>query len=83
MKRNAVPVRDMHTGETWPTMQIAAPAMGASTQALSVATRQHRPCKGRFIVMDQVDAYCPCCKEKIAQAVENAKPRLSQQFAQA
>lgn len=74
MKRNAVPVRDMDTGDAWPTMQAAAEAIGAHITSLREAIENHRPCKGRFLVLDQADAYCPCCKEKVAA---KARGRLS------
>lgn len=65
MKRNAVPVRDMHTGQTWSTVSACAAELGVSHNGLKDAIRNHRACAGRWIVLDQPDAYCACCEAKI------------------
>jgi hypothetical protein len=57
-------VRDMHTGEEWPSISLAAAAIGVTQGALSIALASHRACKGRWIVaVDEV--LCDCCRERI------------------
>lgn len=74
MKRNAYPVRDLDTGDTWPSVHAAARAIGANEASLREAIEQHRACKGRFLVLDSEDAYCACCKAKVEA---KARGRLS------
>jgi hypothetical protein len=71
--RNAYPVRDMDTGETWPSVNAAAKGIGVHEMSLREAIENHRACKNRTLVYDTQDAYCVCCKAKIAEKVDRQK----------
>lgn len=60
--KNQVPVRDMDTGQKWPSMAACAKDIGVSTAALSFAISAHRGCKGRWICVDGDEPIlCTCC----------------------
>ncbi len=61
------PVRDLDTGETWPSVNAAAKAIGVGGPTLHEAIKNHWKSGGRYLVYDTQDAYCACCKAKIAE----------------
>jgi hypothetical protein len=69
-------VRDMDTGEVWGSLQEAAEAIGVTQSALTVSIREHRPCRGRWIVPVE-ETMCACCKGIVE------RKRLSPNYGQA
>lgn len=83
MKRNAYPVRDMHTGETWPSILACAKDINAHVTTLHQAIREHRACKGRWIVIANPEpVVCACCGEKLERnLVKAGRPELAAEVA--
>lgn len=82
MRKNAYPVRDMETGEDWPSVNAAAKALGVNPNAVRTAILNHWACRGRYLVFDVVDAYCACCREKLeSNLVKAGRSDLAQEVA--
>ncbi len=73
MARNAYPVRDIDSGETWPSVRAAAKGIGVHEMTLREAIENHWKSAGRGLVYDTQDVYCVCCKAKIAEKVDRQK----------
>ena len=67
MARNAYPVRDMHSGETWPSVNQAAKALGVAAPRMNLMKMPvfTWKCAGHDLVFDTPDTYCVCCQAKI------------------
>jgi hypothetical protein len=55
----------MHSGETWPSVNQAAKALGVAAPSMNEAIKNHWKCAGHDLVFDTPDTYCVCCQAKI------------------
>lgn len=61
MRRREVPVKDIETGETWPSVTAVAAMLQVAVPTITQAIRAHRSCKGRWLAYDVEYRYCDCC----------------------
>lgn len=63
--RRTVPVKDIETGETWPSVKAAAEALDVAPPNVTQAIQKHRAVRGHWLAYATGEAYCRCCKEKL------------------
>lgn len=67
--RRMIPVKDIHSGEVWPSVTAAAKAVGVAVPTITQAIQNHRATRGRWLTYATDEVFCECCREKFERKI--------------